>query len=67
MPFITVEILPGRSLDQRQDFAAAVTAAAVAHLGSTPERVRIRFAEISEDDLARGGYLLSRTPGKEHK
>lgn len=65
MPFITVEILPGRTIDQRQDFAAAVTAAAVTHLATQPDRVRIRFTEISEDDLARGGFLLSRTPGRE--
>lgn len=62
MPFINVEILKGRSIDQRQDFAAAVTKAAVDHLGAESSRVRIRFSEITSDDLARGGYLLSRTP-----
>lgn len=59
MPFIKVEILEGRTKEQRADFAAQVTRAAVDCLGAQPERVRIRFIEMSPDDLARGGYLVS--------
>lgn len=59
MPFINVEILEGRTRDQRAAFAAAVTEAAVEHLDAKTDRVRIRFSEMSPDDLARGGYLVS--------
>jgi 4-oxalocrotonate tautomerase len=55
MPFITVEVGEGRTLDQRRAFVAAVTEAAVEHLDATPDAVRIRMTEIGPYDLARGG------------
>ena len=59
MPFIKVEILEGRTKEQRAAFAAEVTEAAIKCLGAQRERVRIRFIEMKPDDLARGGYLVS--------
>jgi 4-oxalocrotonate tautomerase len=58
MPFITVEILKGRTLDQRREFAAAVTQAAVEILATAPDKVRIRFLEIDSTELARAGRLV---------
>ena len=57
MPNITVELLSGRSLDQRREFAAAVTTAAIDILGARRESVRIRFDEIGRSDVANGGTL----------
>jgi 4-oxalocrotonate tautomerase len=62
MPFITVEVLKGRTTDQRRRFAKKVTDAAVECLDATPERVRIVFRELEPTDLARGGRLVSDEP-----
>ena len=59
MPFISVEILEGRTREQRREFAEAVTEAAIKSLGAQRERVRIRFIDLHPDDLARGGVLMS--------
>ncbi len=64
MPFISVEILEGRSIDQRRQFAREVTRAAVDCLGAKPEKVRVRFVELKPHDLARNGVLvLDENPG----
>lgn len=59
MPFISVEILKGRTLDQRRDFARRVTAAAVEALGSPADKVRIVFREIDPTEFSRAGVLAS--------
>lgn len=59
MPNITVELLRGRSVDQRRAFAEAVTAHAVDILGARPQDVRIVYQEISADVVANGGVLAS--------
>jgi 4-oxalocrotonate tautomerase len=63
MPFITVEILKGRTLDQRREFARRVTEVAVDTLNTTPDKVRIVFRELDPTDLARDGRLTSDGPG----
>jgi 4-oxalocrotonate tautomerase len=57
MPNITVEMLAGRSIEQRSKFAEAVTAVAVEILGVRPESVRIRYDEHGKADYAKGGVL----------
>ena len=59
MPNITVELLRGRSLDQRRAFVEAVTAHAVDILGARRQDVRIVFTEIGGNDVANGGVLAS--------
>ena len=59
MPNITVELLSGRTLDQRREFVAAVTESAVSILGAKRESVRIVFTEIETTDVANGGILRS--------
>jgi 4-oxalocrotonate tautomerase len=62
VPNITVELLSGRTLDQRREFAAAVTDAAIEILKAKRASVRIRFAEIEREDVANGGVLESDQP-----
>lgn len=57
MPNITVELLAGRSLGQRRQFAEAVTDDAVAILNARRQDVRIVFSEITPDTVANGGVL----------
>ena len=59
MPNITVELLSGRTLDQRREFVAAVTDNAISILGAKREAVRIVFQEIEKSDVANGGVLVS--------
>lgn len=59
MPNITVELLKGRTIEQRRDFAEAVTASAVDILGARRQDVRIVFQEITPDIVANGGVLAS--------
>jgi 4-oxalocrotonate tautomerase len=59
MPNITVELLSGRTMDQRREFAEAVTEAAVSILKAKRPAVRIRFDEIEKSDVANGGVLES--------
>ncbi|MBB5818792.1 4-oxalocrotonate tautomerase [Streptosporangium becharense] len=59
MPNITVELLSGRTLDQRREFVAALTDAAVDILKARREAVRIVFTEIEKSDVANGGVLES--------
>ncbi len=59
MPNITVELLSGRTLDQRREFVAALTEAAVDILKARREAVRIVFTEIEKSDVANGGVLES--------
>jgi 4-oxalocrotonate tautomerase len=62
MPNITVELLSGRTIDQRREFVEAVTDAAVAILKAKRASVRIRFDEIEKSDVANGGVLESERP-----
>ncbi|MGX6603257.1 tautomerase family protein [Micromonosporaceae bacterium Da 78-11] len=59
MPNITVELLAGRSVEQRKAFARAVTDHAVEILGARPQDVRMVFTEITPDVVANGGVLAS--------
>jgi 4-oxalocrotonate tautomerase len=59
VPFITVEIMEGRSLDDIRRFAARVTDAAVECLSAAPENVRIRFVTLKPTELASGGELVA--------
>lgn len=59
MPNITVELLAGRTIDQRRDFAEAVAASAVEILGARRQDVRMVYQEITPDIVANGGVLAS--------
>ncbi|TDD48220.1 4-oxalocrotonate tautomerase [Kribbella antibiotica] len=59
MPNISVELLSGRTLDQRREFVTAVTEAAISILNAKREAVRIVFTEIEKSDVANGGTLVS--------
>jgi 4-oxalocrotonate tautomerase len=59
MPNVTVEILTGRSMDQRRKFVEVVTDAVVEILGARRENVRICFQEIERHNIAKGGVLIA--------
>jgi 4-oxalocrotonate tautomerase len=59
MPNITVELLKGRSIEQRRAFAQSVADSAVEILGARRQDVRMVFSEITPDIVANGGVLAS--------
>ncbi|HEY9380195.1 MAG TPA: 4-oxalocrotonate tautomerase [Burkholderiales bacterium] len=59
MPLIRVEMFPGRSMEQKREFAQAVTREASRILQCDAEAVDILFAEIQKEDWATGGKFWS--------
>jgi len=64
MPNMRVELLSGRTPEQRRRFAEEVTRAAVEELGARQQDVRILFEEIAADHVANGGVLASDDPSR---
>ncbi|MCW0983789.1 tautomerase family protein [Agrobacterium sp. BT-220-3] len=59
MPWITIDLSEGRTVEQKQKTAKAVTDALVEHCGCTAETVSIVFNDVSADNWAFGGTLIS--------
>lgn len=58
MPNISIEVLKGRSLDEKRCLVQELTDAVVRALGSARAKVRIRIVEVEREDLARAGILV---------
>jgi 4-oxalocrotonate tautomerase len=59
MPIIRVEMFPGRTAEQKRNFAKAVTDSFVASCGGTPQSVQIVFQDIEKENWATAGKLAS--------
>jgi 4-oxalocrotonate tautomerase len=57
MPIIRVELLEGRSIEQKREFARIVTREAASILKCSPEAVDIVFSDVARQDWATGGTL----------
>ncbi len=57
MPFIQIEMLEGRSLEQKRAMVEKVTKAMVETVNCEPERVKIIIREMKKEHLAGGGVL----------
>jgi 4-oxalocrotonate tautomerase len=55
MPMIRVELLEGRTVEQKREFAEVVTREAVRILRCTPDVVDIVFVPVAREDWAIGG------------
>lgn len=62
MPMITVEWLEGRSQQQKQQLAAAITEAFVDIARVSKEQVWIVFRDVTRSDWAMSGKLLDEKP-----
>lgn len=58
MPTIHVEMLRGRTVEQKRGLAKAMTECFVANCGGTPSSVQIVFSEVDKDNWAFGGELF---------
>lgn len=61
MPVIRVEMLRGRTVEQKRKLAAAITDAMVEIAGARPEATTIFFYEVERENLARNGELYVET------
>jgi 4-oxalocrotonate tautomerase len=62
MPYVKIEMLAGRSEEQKAEIARIVTAALVEHAGATPSSVFVVFDDYERHNWATGGELISRRP-----
>ncbi len=59
MPTIRVELMEGRTPEQKKELAKALTEATCKTLCSSPEAVDILFFDIKKHDWSTGGVLWS--------
>lgn len=59
MPTIRVELMEGRTPEQKKSLVRALTQAVVETLGSKPEAVDVLLFDIRPGDWATGGKLWS--------
>jgi 4-oxalocrotonate tautomerase len=59
MPTLRVELMEGRTPEQKKALVQALTQAVVDTLGSKPESVDILLYDIARGDWATGGVLWS--------
>jgi 4-oxalocrotonate tautomerase len=57
MPIIRVELLEGRSIEQKRDFVRVVTREAASILKCSADAVDIVFVEVARQDWATGGMI----------
>ncbi len=59
MPTVHLEMLPGRTLDQKRAFVREVTRVTVETLTCPPESVDVLITEYPKDAWAKAGVLIS--------
>jgi 4-oxalocrotonate tautomerase len=59
MPTIRVELMEGRTPEQKKNLVSALTRAVVETLGTKPEAVDVLLFDIKRGDWATGGQLWS--------
>ena len=58
MPFITVKILEGKTVEQKRVLVKDITEMIVKNIGVPPEVVNIDIIEYSSENIANAGQLL---------
>lgn len=58
MPHVTVQLLEGRTTEQKRAAAKAIAEAIVQHLAAPIEGTTVVFQDISRDSWSRGGTLV---------
>jgi len=58
MPFVHIEWMEGRTLEQKRELTTKITAAVCEVAGLPPERVHVFIKDMKKDEYAVGGELL---------
>lgn len=59
MPFVTIQLYEGRTVEQKRAAAKAITDAIVEHLKTTAEATHVIFQDMTKSDHAHAGKLAS--------
>ena len=59
MPIVTIDLVEGRTIEQKRELAKRITAAIVELLKTTPEEVTIIYRDGPRSNFAKAGALLS--------
>ena len=59
MPFITVQLIEGRSVEQKHALIKEISEAAIRVLETDPDNVRIVINEVTADDWGVGGVPVA--------
>ena len=57
MPTVTMEIYPGRTIEQKRAMVKKVTEALVETINCKPEAVKIIIREVSKENISDNGVL----------
>ncbi len=58
MPHVTIDMLKGRTLEQKRQMAKDITEAIVKNVGCPDASVQIQFNEVEAENLAQAGKLF---------
>jgi len=58
MPFITVKLIEGRTLDQKRQIVSGITKVVAEACNITEDRVYLFIEDLSREEYGRGGLLL---------
>lgn len=67
MPFITVQLIEGRSVEQKHALIKEISEAAIRVLDADPDNVRIVINEVTADDWGVGGVPVAVSRAKSLK
>ena len=57
MPVVTVQLWPGRTVNQKRRLVAAITEAMVQHVDSTPDHLHVIIQDVPKESWGRNGKL----------
>jgi len=57
MPVVTVEMWPGRSVEQKRNLVRAITDAMVEHAGAKPTNLHVIIHDVELENWGLGGVL----------
>lgn len=57
MPVVTVQMFPGRTVEQKRKLVKVMTDAMVEHAGASPKNLFVLIHEVKEEDWALAGVL----------
>lgn len=59
MPYVRIEMLEGRSDEQKAKLAQAITLAMMEHAGAKPDSVNIVIEDVKKSNWAVAGTMMS--------
>jgi 4-oxalocrotonate tautomerase len=58
MPFLNIQLMKGRTIEQKRKLVSSVTKAVCESVDVVPEKVRIVLSEMEAEDCAIAGILV---------